>query len=136
MKDLTEKKSRRKELRKFGIIVGAAFAALGVIFLLRGKSLYPYFLGLGGVLFLLGLLIPAALGPFQIVWMRIASALGWVMTRLILTVLFFVVVTILASVARLARRDPLKLKLDDDAQSYWIPKGEGVRDKTDYEQQY
>jgi hypothetical protein len=132
----TDKRALRSKLRKFGVTVGTAFIVLGVVFLLRGKSFYPHLLAVGGALVLLGLLIPAALGPVHWVWMRLAMALGWLMTRVILTVLFFIIVTIVALLGRLARRDPLKLKFRDGADSYWIPRKETVRDRSDYERQY
>jgi hypothetical protein len=136
MEQEVTKKSRRRELRKFGITIGIAFGAFGGLFLLRGKSFYPYFMGIGGAFTLLGVLLPAALGPIQILWMKAARALGWLMTRVILTVLFFVIVTLISILGRLARRDPLKLKFKDGADSYWIPKEQAVRDRSEYERQF
>lgn len=136
MKRITKETSRRRELRKFGLTIGIAFGVFGGLFLLRGKSLYPYFLGIGGAFILFGVLIPAALGPVQRLWMKVALVLGWFMTRVILTVLFFVIVTPLALVSRLVRRDPLNLKFKDGADSYWIPEKRTVRDRSEYERQF
>ena len=130
------KADRRRELKKFGITVGIAFAAFGVLFLIRGKTFYPYFLGVGGAFLLFGLLLPAALRPVHRVWMAAAYALGWFMTRLILTVLFFVIVTLFALIGRIIRRDPLNLKFRDGADSYWIRTREAMRARSDYERQF
>lgn len=130
------KRSRRSELKRFGVTLGIAFGALGGVFLLRGKSFYPYFLGLSAAFFLFGLLLPAALGPVQKLWMTLATALGWFMTRAILSVLFFAVVTPVGLIARLVGRDPLSLKFKDGADSYWIPKQKTTPKKSDYERQF
>jgi multisubunit Na+/H+ antiporter MnhG subunit len=127
---------RRSELKRFGVTVGIAFAAFGVLFLIRGKSFYPYLLGAGAAFLLFGLLLPAALRPIHKVWMAAAFAMGWFMTRLILTVLFLAIVTPFALIGRVIRRDPLKLKFKDGADSYWVKKSEAMRARSDYERQF
>jgi len=136
MKTSDHRVDRRRELKNFGITVGIAFAAFGVLFLVRDKSFYPYFMGVGAAFVLFGLLLPAALRPIHKVWMAAAFALGWFMTRLILTVLFFVIVTLWALIGRIVRRDPLNLKFGDGADSYWVKKSEAMRARSDYERQF
>jgi len=45
--EIKQLKTGTRELRNFGVLVGAVFAALGLLFLLRGKARYPYFLAPG-----------------------------------------------------------------------------------------
>jgi len=114
-------KSGKKELRQFGFTMGIILAVLGVLLLVRGKDNYPYLFMASGVLIFLGLVWPAGLKPLQKAWMSLAVVMGWVMTRLILTVLFYLVISPIGLLAKLFNKDFLSLKLEPEAKSYWIP---------------
>ncbi len=62
--------------------------------------------------------------------------LGSVVSRVILTLLFFLVLTPTGLVARLAGKDFLRLKLDRKAASYWIKRERTVKSQQDYEKQF
>ncbi len=129
-------KSGKRELRKFGIVVGIVLGLLGVLFLWRGKDTYSYFLILSAAFLILGLAVPILLKPIHKVWMTLAELLGWLMTRVILSVLFYLVVTPIGLLARLSGKDFLDSKFDRNANSYWIPKGTVKFEKSNYERQF
>ncbi|MFH1619306.1 MAG: SxtJ family membrane protein, partial [bacterium] len=114
-------KSEKKDLRQFGITVGIGMAVLGSLFWWRGKDFYSYFLGISAALLFLGLTAPKILNPFQKVWMSMAVLMGWVMTRIILTVFFYLVITPIGLLLRMFGKDILNRKIDKGAQSYWVP---------------
>jgi len=125
-----------RELRKFGLTVGGVFLLLGVLSWWRGHSVPPLVLGsLGTLLVVPGLLAPRILAPVERRWMAFASLLGEVNARLILTVVFFALVTPIGFVLRL-RHDPLDRRLDDDRTSDWRPRGAGPVDPMAYRKQY
>jgi hypothetical protein len=128
--------SETSKLRKFGLTVGGAFLLLGVI---RGYFHAGYFatglLAVGGALFVFGLVLPNALGPVEKGWMKMATALAYVNTRIILTVLFYLVFTPVGLVMRLVR-DPLNRKLRDGSPSYWIKREEKSSSPMLYERQF
>ncbi len=129
--------SKKKDLRSFGLTMGVVAGLLGGLFLWRDKDHYLYFLAVSGVFFALGLFLPNLLKPLHKVWMSLAVVMGWVMTRLILFVLFFLVVTPLGLLARLLNRDLLRLKIDKNSGgSYWIPARKEKVKKSDYERQF
>jgi hypothetical protein len=55
--------------------------------------------------------------------MFFAIVLGWVNTRLLLGLFFFLLVTPVGLVLRLVRRDPLDRKFDASAATYWKRRG-------------
>ncbi len=112
-------KSTRKDLRNFGMLVGGVLLVLGAILFWYGKGSAPYILGAGGVLFACGVIFPTILTPLQKVWMALAVVMGFIMTRVILTILFFIVITPLGVGFRLAGKRPLDIKIDRSAKSYW-----------------
>lgn len=136
VEDIKRIKSGRSELRKFGLTVGAAFCILGALFLWRGKAVYPYLFGIGGAVFVLGLAVPAVLKPLQKAWMALAIVLGWIMTRVILSILFFVMVTPIGLVSRLFGKDFLSLRFDEETKTYWVPKETEKTGHRDYENQF
>ena len=136
VQDIKNIKSGKRELRKFGLTVGIALGIFGGLFLWRGKEYYDILFYIGGSFILLGLAIPIVLKPIQKVWMTLAIILGWVMTRVILSILFYVVVTPIGLISRLFGKEFLDLKFDKDAQSYWVPKQSPRTDKSDYEKQF
>ena len=71
------------------------------------------------VLALVGLLLPAAARAFHDAWMRLASALGYVNSRVLLTLMYYLVLTPYGFIMRLAGRDPLRRR-GKRGESYWI----------------
>jgi len=128
--------SSTKELRKFGLTVGIALALIGGLFLWRQRPYYYYFFILSAAFVFFGIAVPILLWPVQKVWMSLAVLLGWFMTRVILIVLFYLVVTPIGLLARLFDKDFLNLKFDNNADSYWISKERIKFEKSSYEKQF
>lgn len=134
--DIKQLKTGHRDLRKFGLMVGGVFAAVGLLFLWRHPGRSPYFLWPGGMLMLLGLALPRALKWVYIAWMSLAFVLGFIMAHLILTLFFFLVITPMGLVARLMGKDFLSLKLDRAAKTYWRPRSQKPKSAADYERQF
>lgn len=129
-------KSGTTELRKFSLIMGVALMVTGIALFLKENRLHAIFLLVSPCLILTGLLAPKFLLPIHKVWMTIAVMMGWVMTRLILVVLFYLVITPVGLGARLFGKDILSQKIERDAESYWIKRGEIDIETSDYEKQF
>jgi hypothetical protein len=125
-----------RALRHFGWLIGGIFLALGVYCLVRGFAAGPWFAGLGALLVVLGTFTPRSLRPVYIVWMALGLLLGVVVTHVILTLFFFLVVTPLGLLQRAFGRDPLERRLDPGASTYWIARPSKPAQPADYELQY
>jgi hypothetical protein len=134
--DIKQLPTDRATLRKFGLVVGGVFLAIGLFFLWRHPNRTPYFAGPGGVLMVAGAVIPQVLRWVYIAWMSLAFVLGFVMAHVILTLFFYLIITPLGLLARLAGKDFLALKLDRAARSYWLPRPPRARKPEDYERQF
>lgn len=111
-----------RTLQRFGLTVGAMLGFIFGLFLpwLR-DSVYPLWPWLaGGVLALTGALKPAWLAQLYRGWMRLALALGWLNTRLILGFLFYGFITPIGLMLCLAVKDPLARRFDPKANSYRV----------------
>ena len=129
-------KSSKSDLRKFGITMGIVLILFGGLFLWRDKDYYIYLFIIAAAFIIPGLAIPFVLKPIHKVWMTISIILGWIMTRVILSILFYLVVTPTRCLARLFGKQFLDLKIDKNVSSYWISKEEQKLNKADYEKQF
>ena len=130
-------KSGKKELRQFGITMGAVFVVIGGLLWWREKNYYSYFFMLSAAFFFPALIIPSVLKPIHKFWMALAVLMSWVMTRVILSILFYLGITPMSLLARLFGKDFLNRKFKKNiSNSYWIPKERRKFEKSDYEKQY
>lgn len=112
-----------KALRKFGFVVGGMMALVGFLLYNFGvnPNIYGPIGGVGAALLALAIFYPAALRPAQCVWMGFAFVLGWIVSRILLTIVFFLVVFPVGLVAQLSGKKFL-VEFNKSASSYWIPK--------------
>ena len=102
-------------------MVGGIFAAIGLWpLVIRGQDPRWWALLVG-----LSLLLPAVLFPAALVWpykgwMWIGHILGWINTRIILGVIFYLIVTPTGFIRRVLGRDPMGRKLRPDLDSYRV----------------
>ena len=73
--------------------------------------------------------------PIYKVWKGLASLIGEVITRIILGMIFFLVITPLGFILKLLGKDFLNLKKNKKMLTYWIPKEKSFT-KSDYERQF
>jgi hypothetical protein len=134
--EIKQLKTGARELRKFGLLVGGVFALIGVVLLLRHRAAAPYFLSAGALLILPGLIWPRGLKPVYLAWMTLAILLGFIVSGILLVMLFFFVITPIGLVARCLGNDFLNLKLDRPAASYWQPRERRAKTPAEYERQF
>jgi hypothetical protein len=66
------------------------------------------------------LLRPAVLAPLNRVWTRFGLLLHRIVSPVVLGIMFFVVITPMGLIMRALGKDPLRLRLEREARSYWI----------------
>ncbi len=113
-----------KTLREFGLVMAGMIAGIfGLLFpLLKSRSvpLTPWLIAL--LFAILAFAWPRGLSLIYRCWMKLGHVLGWINSRIILTLLFWGIVTPLSLLFRLVGRDILKLDYrDPKAPSYRVP---------------
>jgi hypothetical protein len=122
-----------KEVRKFGITFSILAIGLAAFSLYKGNALWMVLLGGSLFFFLTGIWAYPLLKPIYVGWMTFAFALGWVNTRLILGIVFYLIFTPAGLVMRLLGKDPLGLRLERQTSTYWIKRKPQTPDKKRYE---
>ena len=113
----------KKALRSFGFIVGGGFAAIGLFpALFRGKPPHTWALVVAALLAGVAAVFPAALAPVHRVWMAAGHFLGFVNTRIILFLIYYLVFTPVGVAKRMFGYDPMRRRFDRKLESYRIPK--------------
>ena len=137
MESRTKNPGTTTELRKFAWVMAAAFSLFGAISIFRGSQYFPtVLLSIAALFMFLGLTFPAALAPVLKVWMKFAHILGWINTRLILGAFFYLVLTPVSTVMKIARRDLLRRRFDRSDASYWQTRKPMKAAKDSYEHLY
>jgi hypothetical protein len=87
----------------------------------RSRAGGPYLAARAALFFLRsGLAWPRALAPVERAWMALSRVLSMVMTYVILTIMFFLVITPIGLMLRLAGKDLLQVRADKKKDSYWV----------------
>ncbi len=125
-----------KELRKFGLVTGlVAVVLFGLVLpwlFQQSSPLWPW--EVAGILCLWSLIWPATLNPVYRGWMGIGEKLGWINTRIILGILFYVVFMPVGLFMRVLGKDPMTRKFQKDQLSYRVISH--ARDKEQVERPY
>ncbi|MGF1546681.1 MAG: SxtJ family membrane protein [Thiotrichales bacterium] len=118
------------DLRRFAWVTGALIAGCFGLLLpwLWAFAIpwWPFVTGLA--LALWGAIAPRSLRPLYRGWMRLGAGLGWLNARLILSAVFFLVLTPIGWLLRLFRHDPLRRAWTPGATSYRVPSQPRPRD--------
>ena len=111
-----------KALRDFGLIMaGMLILMFGIVFPWLFSFSTPYWPFIAAFVFaVVALLKPMLLAPVNRVWLKLSNVLGWINTRLIMGLMFFVLIVPMGLVLRLLGKDPLSNELFKDAESYRV----------------
>lgn len=138
MAEMNVDTSSKREQRNFGLVMAAAVVVVnGIHWLIRGREdllIWPFYIA--GAFFVLGLVFPRALQPIFVLWMKFALMVNWVMTRVLLSLVWFGIVTPMRIGMSLMGKDPLKRKFLPEADSYWEDAEEHPDDLEAYKNQF
>jgi len=119
--DLTRKQDvEGSSDRSFGVVFAVALLLIALWPLWRGEGLRWWAAGVAAAFALIAMARPSLLAGLNRQWTKLGVLLGQVVSPIALGLLFYGVITPLGLVMRLAAKDPLRLKLERGADSYWI----------------
>ena len=106
--------------RAFGLVFGAVFTIAGLWPLTAGGPVRIWALGLAIAFLLAAAAYPRILAPLNRIWTRLGAFLHRIANFVILTLLFYLVITPMGLALRLLGKDPLRLRFEPGVRSYWI----------------
>ncbi len=136
LEEIKSIKSAKKDLRNFGLTVGGVLFVLGGVLWYFEKENFHFFLIIGTALAATGMIFPRLLFPLQKAWMTFGVIMGWVMTRVVLSLLFFLVMTPLSLALRATGKKFLDTGIDAKNKSYWMRRQVRPAEKESYKKQF
>ena len=127
----------QKELRQFGLLFSAVLVTLFGVLIpwILGHPFPSWPWAIAAILSAIALALPDALMPFYRIWMRFGLIAGYVNTRIIMFMLYYVVFAPLGILMTLVGRDALSRKIGDTARdSYRV--ASSARDRDHFERPY
>lgn len=106
--------------RSFGIVFAVVFALIGLFPLLFGRGVRLWSLAVACGFLVVAFAVPSLLAPFNRLWLRFGLLLHKIVSPIALGIMFFGVITPIGVLMRALGKDPLRLKFERDASSYWI----------------
>ena len=112
-----------KQLRKFGLMVGGIFCAIGLWpAIIRSQNPRLWALAVGVLLLIPALIVPRSLGPVYRVWMLVGETLGWINTRILLGVVFYGLITPMGLIMHRFGNNAMRRAYEPGAESYRVVK--------------
>lgn len=123
-------------VKKTGISVGVVLILISLLSWYLGKASFVYFSIAGGLFVILAFIAIPVLRPFHKLWMMLALLMGFVMSRVILTILYYLVLTPIGLIAKLVGKKFIPLGFDKNANTYWEKRENTAKQQIDYERQF
>ena len=121
--------------RSFGLVMATFFALVASYNWWHEGAAWPLHLAIASIFVAAAFLRPNFLGPLNRLWTKLGFLLGKIVSPIVLGLLFFLVVTPVGLMMRLTGKDPMRLRQDSRAGSYWIvrcppgPSGDSMGDQ-------
>jgi Saxitoxin biosynthesis operon protein SxtJ len=120
-----EFQAREEELktssdRSFGLVFAAFCAIVAASSLYTGHHRWPWWLAAAAIFALLAYLRPDVLAPLNRLWTKLGLLLFTVISPIVLGIVFYACIAPIGWIMRLTGKDPLRLRFEPDAETYWI----------------
>ena len=136
LEEIKNIKSEKNDIRNFGLIIGGVLILIVMLLFWKEKQSYDILMIVGIILCVTSLILPVILQPFYFVWMTFAVIMGWIMTRVILSLVFYGIITPIGLFSRLVGKEFLNLKLNKTENTYWNHRRKHSLKKANYEKQF
>lgn len=128
LKNVTNEQTRKTAL----LVAGALAVVTGILWWRERMTAAAIFGSIAAILILVGLFVPPLAKFFHRAWMTFALALGYVNSRIILTVIYFLVFVPYGFLSRVVGRDPLQLR-QKGKETYWTRRTATRQSKEQFE---
>jgi len=110
----------RASERSFGVVFTVVFGAIGLWPLIGGNAPRWWAIGIAAAFLILAFIAPKALASLNTVWMGVGKIMHKVVSPVVLGLLYAIAVIPTGWFVHLRGLDPLRLKRDPAAKTYWV----------------
>ena len=116
-----EKKIKASSNKSFGIVFSIFFLFISIFLFLNEYPTYYWSLFVSFIFLVLGLMNSKILSPLNLLWFKFGILLGKIVSPVVMSIIFFLVVTPISILLKIFGKDVLNLKFNNN-KSYWIEK--------------
>jgi len=113
-------------VKSFGILFFIVFLIIGLWPKISGEEIRLWSVIISLIFLILGLINSKILIPLNKYWIKLGELLGKIIAPIVMLAIYFVIVTPIALLLKIIKKDILKLKLDKKLNSYWIQKEKDI----------
>ena len=111
---------KEKKGRNFGYVFTVVFIIISIYPIFLGKPVNILTFAVSAILFTLAKIYPISLSMFSVLWLKFGEILHKLTSPLILGIIFFFIITPIAIILKIMRKDILNLNYNNSIKSYWI----------------
>jgi len=116
---------KKSSSKSFGYLFFGIFLALAVWVYVKNQNLNYWLIGTSVVFLVLTLIKSKLLDVLNDLWIKFGELLGKIIAPIVMSIVFFLIVTPIGLVLKIVKKDLLKLKFNND-KSYWIEKSKTI----------
>ena len=116
---------KKSSSKSFGYLFFGVFLALAVWVYVKNQNLNYWLIGISAVFLVLTLIKSKLLDVLNDLWIKFGELLGKIIAPIVMSIVFFLIVTPIGLVLKIVKKDLLKLKFNND-KSYWVEKSKTI----------
>ena len=116
---------KKSSSKSFGYLFFGIFLALAVWVYVKNQNLNYWLIGTSVVFLVLTLIKSKLLDVLNDLWIKFGELLGKIIAPIVMSIVFFLIVTPIGLVLKIVKKDLLKLKFNND-KSYWVEKSKTI----------
>jgi hypothetical protein len=135
--DLTRQQAvEQSSERAFGLTFAVVFLLIALYPLIFDEQPHLWAFGVSALFLLAGLFAAPLLRPLNKLWLKFGALLHMITSPIILGIMFFLVIMPIGLIMRLFGKDFLRLRLEPEAQTYWIKRDPPGPEKNSLDKQF
>ena len=116
---------KKSSSKSFGYLIFGIFLALAIWVYIKNQNLNYWLIGTSTVFLVLTLIKSKLLDVLNDLWIKFGELLGKIIAPIVMSIVFFLIVTPIGLVLKIVKKDLLKLKFNNN-KSYWIEKSKTI----------
>ena len=116
---------KKSSSKSFGYLFFAIFLAFAVWVYVKNQNLNYWLIGTSAVFLVLTLIKSKLLDVLNDLWIKFGELLGKIVAPIVMSIVFFLIVTPIGLILKIVKKDLLKLKFNND-KSYWIKRNKTI----------